>query len=630
MNGPRRQLALLIADELLVAFVGLGAAWTLVAHAGIMLGLSFNGLCWSYTLAALAVLAWRARAARAALAAGGAARQTDRGVIAAVLALALLCGLLSFLVQIPRLDDVNYLARAVYFLDHPGETFDLGFQAHAFSEQLPPVSLGMALLVEVFFAWFSWLTSIPMLDVYYFLVPWVGGVLIALAWFVALSCFDLREREAALGSAAICAFLLVDGVANNSFGNYAFTRIWHGKSMLMSIVVPLFVGWSYQYLRRPSRAAWGKLFGLSVAAFALTSTTIFLLPALAVLQGIGFLASSGLSLAAAVRRLVGYYSSYAYNAVVTVGVWLTLRSGTHELFENFRRAYTQQHDMVFGGYFSAVSLLAYAAIVAAIALADRGLRRYLIAWALAVVVLLYNPLVFPVVAGSFTTLGAYYRLAWALPFPLAIGLAIGKAAERWALKDRTVALVGSSLVAAALLVNLVPTGLQTYWSGPQAPWRDNLAGAALATVNEYGTVSKVGKTHLAAFRYKLRQDDYATALAIIEHARPGPMLAPDRIAVVIPRVTSRFPQVSLRGFALERLLGDPERGEVARSRLAAAAYVSDPDLEEGLDDVVAVIDMGLVNVVVPLARMDAELAGVLEAHGFERVMEEDGVVLWVR
>jgi hypothetical protein len=586
-------------EALLTAVCAVFACWVLLAQLALLAGLSLRALFLVFDTVAVAGLAaggvWLRRR--------GLFRLRPRAEGLGLLALALLCGFLSLAALRPEVDDVNYAARAVYFLAHPELPLDRAFHDHAFFEASLEYPLLLTYTAELFWAHLAWLLHLPFLDVYHRVAPFVGGALVPLAWTLAVARFTGSARGALLGAVAICAYLCVDGVSHNGFGNYAFVRIWHGKVLLLALGVPLFAAFALDWLERPRRAAWLRLLLGSVAADGLTSTALFLLPLLALALGAGHLAARGPS-RRSLLELVGLGAALVHG--VALGLFLRLEADPADYrylgFEvGFPETFLGQLALVFPPAPPIAIAACAVSVLACLRLLPVERRRLLLGWFGGILALALNPLVMPLVVEHLSTPNTYWRIFYALPFPLTLGVAAALLAKRWQLSPRTTLAVAGVLLLGAAAANVLVPGPTTFGGLPFAPGS-----------------------------YKLRPGIADELREIASHARPGSMLAPYDISSTLPLLSSDFPQASVEGYFLvhfARLEGMPD---AARSRHRAALYVGGRS-PTGLADVQQLVDDGLRNVVVVRARsFEPALVRLLQSHGFRRELGLQRLVLFHR
>jgi hypothetical protein len=523
--------------------------------------------------------------------------------------LCLLGAALSFLEHHPNADDGYYFGgRTIHYLAHPEAILDLEHHHHALLDW--PLRYPLLLLqpVSLLWAYLASVTGLSGLDVLHYVAPALGGFLLPLAWYLALSRFVQSPLAAVTGTAAIVACLCLDGVTSRSFGAFGFPAVRLGKGLLMAVFVPIFVAFSRDWFERPGAQNAVKLFLVTIACAGLSDSSLFLLPALAAFLASGGLFARGASLATA-KLLAGYFASLAW--LYGIGLYMLAVVDRSDLVHlgfgyRFPGTFSGQLALVFGdppGPFLWIYLLALAVVW--VGFRDGRQRAFLAGWMLAAVALL-NPLLFPLVTSYLTSYNAFWRLFYLPPFLLAVGVAI------------------AGLVA---------------WLGARRPAHHLLAIALLLGVAAFGNLVEpfssgavFSRVPLAVTGYKIDADLQQDVRVILAHARPGAMLAPLHYSAVIPLFTDQLPQVAVRGFMLRHtsiVNGEPELGE---SRMRAIGFVSrraSPGARQDLEKLLAREE--LENVVVS-ARVATrtQLLGLLRQYGFQRVIRQPRFALFVR
>jgi hypothetical protein len=587
-------------ELLLSAVCALFAAWVLLAQLALLLGWSLRTLFVAFDATVLLGLAAGAVWIRGRRPSGRPRASAELGLL---VALSLLCGFLSLAAIRPEVDDVTYAARAVYFLAHPDLPLDLALHDHAFFETPLEYPLLLAYTAELFWAHLAWLLGVDFLDVYHRVAAFAGGALVPLAWALAIERSTGSSRGAVLGAVAVCAYLAVDGVSHNGFGNYAFVRIWQGKVLLLALGVPLFAAFALDWLERPRRGAWLRLFLAAVCANGLTSTALFLLPLLAAALAAGRLAARGPSWRA-LREVTALGAALLHG----VGVGLLLRLSTnpadyHYLgFEvGFPESFAGQLTMVFPLAPPLASAAFAVALPTCLVLLPAERRRFLLGWLAGIVALALNPVVMPLVVDHLATWNAYWRVCYALPFPLVVGVATALLAARRRLSPRATRAAAALLVAAAAATNALAPGPATF-----------------------------GGLRFAPGSYKLRPGIAEELRELASRAAPGPMLAPYDVSSTLPLLSSAFPQLSVERYFLEHFARLHGRPEDAASRHRAALWVGGRSAT-GLADVQRWVEAGLRNVVVVRPRsFEPGLVALLQGHGFRRELGLERLVLFRR
>lgn len=189
------------------------------------------------------------------------------------------------------------------------------------------------------FASFSWATAkayeymqaivafgfhLRFLDVYYFLMPALAGFLIPMALYLAIVQFSDDTFSAVIGTLVTSGVILSLGETHRTFGNFSFVRIFQGKAILLSLGIPLFVAFSMNYFAQPTyKTGLGLLF-LATGLVRLSSSAIFMLPALACVLALAYMISTPRYL---LTRLVGYFACLVYVVAVALYVFFFWKLG---------------------------------------------------------------------------------------------------------------------------------------------------------------------------------------------------------------------------------------------------------------------------------------------------------------
>lgn len=435
---PERLAEVLVALLGCVAVVGIGSVY---------LGLSFDTYRWVLPLAVpLAVLVLAAPS-------GGPVRKDLPGAVpwrpAEISALAGLCALAALataLLHRPGGDDAYYLNAILAHLEHP----DLPMLSFDGMHGDPTVPINQVShrpqVYEITLAWVSHWTGVSGRILYWVVFPPVWAALIPLS--NALLARRIAPRAAVVQAALVCVLLLLWGDGHRAFGNYAFVRIYQGKGLLISVVVPLVIWCALRFSRTPSIRTWALLLCAQVMGVGASSSGLVVLPVCA-----------GIALLACVRRpwelFVAAVGVTASTPILAVLVRVQTELWSDPLGEEGHvRAWTtllgEHRAWLVLGLFFAGPVLAWGA-----GLPGRALWLRLVGWS---VVLVLNP-VSSRFAGTIAALFSY-RLTWAVPVPtlIALTLAVG-----CTLRGRT-GHVGRA-VCAVLLVVFALRGDRT-WDDP--------------------------------------------------------------------------------------------------------------------------------------------------------------------
>jgi len=587
-----------LIEQIFVSLTLAFSVWVVLSQIAILAGFSFRTLALAYTVALFGIavfVGWLVLTKRLRRSAKG--RINDYQVAIAVCSLALACGILSLVAIRPDPDDVNYISSPVYFLANPDQALDLSLHDHAFVDFRTHVPIRLMRTSELFCGYISYVLGCPYLSVYHQYLPFIGGFLIPLAWYLAVSRFSEQPMAALVGTCAIVAYLTMDGTVHRSFGNFAFVRIWQGKALLMSVLVPAFSAFTLDWFDRQGLTYWIRLFLLVVTAAGLTSSAVFLVPLMSLFLAIGYLFSENVSKRRLVR-LAGYFLTLSYLVVLGCYLRLVVDRSDYDFigfqFQScrFPSSFTGQFKLVFHEWYSFTVITCLAACTASVVLSDKVSRRFLFGWLLSALLIALNPLSMSLMANYLTTNSAYWRLFYILPFPLVIGIAFALLTERARLVRFHSWLFAAALLECAMVFNRLHV-------------RSSPFARASFTMGVY-------KVDPVLERY---------TKWIVGLSTPGAMIAPPRFSELIPRYTSKLPQIAVRDFTLIRFATLSGQKELADSRLHAVEFVSGRN-DEGYSDLVRLLSLDLKNIVLD-ERMNRheELHETLLHHGFRRVVD---------
>jgi hypothetical protein len=511
------------------------------AVAGVAAGVAF-GLTdvryrpvWIAWLAASAcVLAWATVRARAAArsGAGAAADDSPRAARfewlepATVAAWAIGLAVFSLFLLDPDADDAFYVHQSAWIAAHGVfPTRDVVFSDQVFPAlYYPPVFSYEALVGTV-----SRITGLAVPDLVYLVVPPLASILSVLAFWRLLRGW--RVPMAALALSATLVFLMFDAGGHMTFGSFFVNRVWQGKVLLLTILVPILFALLHGYGDRPGLRRLPLLLAAGIAAVGLSTTAIFLVPVIAGGCMLALLLRSPRSVHWA---LAGFLTAGAYP--IAAGVVTKVGGGrTPDVYTLADVVPANLVHYVIGtGGFALLSLVAALAGPATI-------RRAAAAAMVAATVLLVGGLVSPHVPAfvfRHTGLGrVLWRLTWAMPVAALVGALSTGAIRRGPPLLRAVPAVA---LCAVMALYGVPV-----WS------------AADGTRVAHHPVLKRGPQELAAAR------------AILRHAhRDDLILAPRSLSQTLLILSGRVTTVSPRGFFTSALSDVPAMHVKRREKLA--------------------------------------------------------------
>ncbi len=374
----------------------------------------------------------------------------------------------------------------------------------------PPVSS-----IEVLAGAVARLSGIPGASfVWYLVLPLVAFLAVWAVWRLARAW---APRNAVLCFAVASVYLLWTGTSAASLGSFHLLRMWQGKAMLVSVLVPLLFVYLTRWAERRSRTDFALLAAAGIAAVGLTSSAAFVVPLV--------VGAAALALAAAgrVRTALGACVALAYpvgsGIVVTLFHADTGVTGTvHDAPGSWRWVLLQ----------SALGVLAGCALWLAPATARRGVPALIAAGVAAALTALIVPGVLEAAADASGAGQVLWRTMWLVPAPVLIGLL---ATVRIPVPGRRAAVRASAAAApAAALVIAIVAGGTPVWS------------------NENGSI--------VASRPSWKVNAYAVGVTrdVLGLAGPGStVLMPTGFMRVVPLLTVRTQAVNPNGHYLEIL-----------------------------------------------------------------------------
>lgn len=580
--------------ELILGYVlGVLAAFTLLTHLSQVLGIPFQVYVVVGILLAALLLVATARPAYRQL---KQAQRPDRKALLLLIGVGVLCSILALVNHRRDADDYYYTPNAIYMLEHSDEP--MGFEVHFLDggENCDVISYswGTSIPFEYSQAAVASVLGIDFLSVYYILTPALVGFLLPLALYYALSLFSEQPVVTVLGALITVGIVLLLGETHRTFGNFSLTRAYQGKTLLLAIGLPAFVGASIRFFESPSACRWTMLLALSTAMVGTTTSSIVLIPALASVLLVAHLLASPPKRHTRPAYILyltslGYVALYATFLVVNSHVDLRadspINQGWPTTFSGHLAFFIHPDQPV-------TPLVVVITSVAALLLTSGKRRRFLAGWIVAVTVLYLNPLVAPLLIRYVTTPNAYWRLFYIYPFPLVAGVSAVYFFEGLGNLPRMARLASTALVLALLVgVHFLPSSTSIF---------------------RHGTSFNVPPG------YELPEGFVEVAQAIVSQTPEGTMLAPRELSGIIPMLSSRHPQVRVRTDGVLLWFAECGAPELGTVRVGASEFVGGnrdrfPDFQEFLS-----IEGRIVRSIVLRGELmqSEDVRALLETHRF--------------
>ena len=324
-------------------------------------------------------------------------------------------------------------------------------------------------------------------------------------------------------------YLLWSGTSVVSLGSFHFIRMWQGKAVFVSLLVPLIYVYFTRWAERRDRGALILAVAAGVCAVGLTSTAVFLLPLMVVAVVVPMLATRQVRAGLAVFAAAGY--------PIAAGLVVVLSGDTAEVTGAFRPAATAYALVLLTGVMGAVSGIA---LWVSPWLARRGVPALIVAGIAGMTTVLLVPGVLELIRELIPADPVLWRIPWIAPVPVLVGLF---AAVRFPGGGQRLTAV-PALVAAGTLV----LSGQPLWSAEN------------------------GTTLAAHPSWKANAKDLDLAMTILR-ANPdgGTILAPRPIMRYVPLLTASEHAVAPNAHYLKNL---PVSGRVKDDRKLLSALAS--------------------------------------------------------
>ncbi len=489
----------------------------------------------------------------------------------AAAALALAVGVLALFINLPDYDDPYYVNRSVWIAEQGtaltrDTIFGPGTYVSPYNGGIPIAS------IEALEGVLAHLTGVSVGSLTWLVTTGIGAVGTVWAFWALARRWSLRTPLVVLVVAV--AFMLLSG--ESRLGNFWIARMWQGKVLALTVLLPLVWVWADDLVRTRDRRRWWTMLVAGVAFVGLTSTAVILVP----------FVTGGMLVAALVLRhrelavgalllLVGPVISGAAVVLLSTGVGDNgaLRYGP----ETFRRVLGPDHWMV------VVALVALG--LAPLLVRGRAAALMVGATVLATFVVLVPPLL--ELADALTGSGPIlWRVLYCVPIGVLVGLLAVVRLPHRAGPLRPVAAV---LLPVALVGSFV------------------VAGAGL-----WGTTDHNGPATLTSRpTWKVDLTAKAEVEAVLDTGVEGVVLLPPMAMQVLPMVTTDAYAVDPRGW-YTRILAEPDEQNEQRRLLARYARGKTPELT-GADLGRALRGLDVTMVCVKRGRADAELPRLAEA-----------------
>jgi hypothetical protein len=394
----------------------------------------------------------------------------------------------------PDADDAFYVNAAVAAADVPGRALLSVDTMHGIPGLPLHLSVYRVQSYELLNGAVAYLTGIPPIYSFHWVLAALAALLVPLAHARLFRILTPRHWLAAV--ATLLVILVAAGETHRWYGNFAFVRLWQGKSIFLSVFTPLIYAYAFRFALRPNRRDWILLALAQIGAVGCSSSALWAAP-LAALVGLASAARPSWDGARTVL-LGGLASAYVLAASQLARSSLVASTGGGPTGRATWLGPRLLDALVPVLGDSRLLILGVAVLLTAWVFATPGLaRRFAVVSPLVVFVGLLNPFTAVWVVGNVTG-PAYWRALWALPLPILLTL---------------------------MLASPLELGDATARQGPRrATWL--VALVAYATlIPRYSGLSPENNVRLGWPALKVPEPFYQLAAAVNQNAPPGSYVA---------------------------------------------------------------------------------------------------------
>ena len=410
----------MIALTFLIESVSIAfGCWTLAYHLCLLLGLPAR-LAWVPLIAVSFPVLFIVATSKRHRALPGA--RPRPWLLAGTAALSLAAGFFTLVTSRPNMDDISFFHRALVQsgqMDRPFFTTSTVYDVpglpslsglHSLSSYEPLMAIAG-----------SWLGDDP-LWFYQNMGAFLAGVLLPIVLVLWFRHLGLRPSEALAATAAVLIFLVSDGNTVRSFGNTSLVRLWQGKCIVWTLLIPAGLLFCDRFLRDPSVYRFLLIFTTGVGAVGLSNSGMVLYITLVFCASGSYLLTYGLSRRRLIRALALNAGSAYCVAVGTAFAAGLLGRTDMSAWVGFPSNWPINVNLVIGGYRALARDVLLLTLVPFLVLPRRK-SRFIIFYSLMLIATVLNPLTGRWVM-AIVTPASYWRFIYVLPLPLCAGLIV--------------------------------------------------------------------------------------------------------------------------------------------------------------------------------------------------------------
>jgi hypothetical protein len=346
----------------------------------------------------------------------------SRGPAILLLFIALCAALTAILTLRPDPDDLTLFHRVlIQDWSQPFSTSD-GVSNYP---NLPPQSvLHVMTSYEPLVGLLAKLAHLNQLRFYHNVPPFLAAFVMVAIYFLLYRALGLAEWTAVAATGLVFVFLLLDGNVHGSFGNMALDRLWQGKCIIWTVLVPGCLLGAYKFLNSPNFTSFLRLALLGICGQGLSEVGVYTLPILILAIAIAWIFTSRNPFER-LRSATLLSASMFYPIMIglALAIGILHRPAEHGVWDGYPAIWYLNLQYVIGAdrfAYAVLRDLAALLLLPLIALTGRP-RLFVVSLTVVLLIMITNPVAAPFWMRLLYRV-SYWRLAFLFPLPLTVGL----------------------------------------------------------------------------------------------------------------------------------------------------------------------------------------------------------------
>ncbi|HEY6328009.1 MAG TPA: DUF6077 domain-containing protein [Blastocatellia bacterium] len=409
-----------VISPLLELSLSLFASWTIAYH--IVLAGRLPAYCTIILCAPMGLVLSLVSLNQHRQQSGDGTNRISRGPAVALFLIALCAGLTAILVLRPDADDLTLFHRVL--IQNWSQPFSTGDGVSNFPNLPAQSVLHIMTSYEPLIGLLAKVAHLNQLRAYHNVPPFVAAFFMVAIYFLLYRSLGLAEWTAVAATGLVVVFLLVDGNVHGSFGNMALDRLWQGKCIVWTVLVPGCLLGAYKFLNKPDSKSLLRLGLLGISAQGLSEVGVYSLPILILAIAIAWIFTSR----DPIKRLRSaglLCASMFYPIIVGLALLAGIlhRPAAHGVWDAYPAIWYINLQYVIGAdrfAFAVLRDLAALLLLPLIGLTGRP-RLFVISLTVVLFVMITSPIAAPFWMKLLYRV-SYWRLALLFPLPLSVGL----------------------------------------------------------------------------------------------------------------------------------------------------------------------------------------------------------------